>query len=81
MIKIKWTFIPDYRKSQYLDQVDLIVVYSGKRYVALNVRHLTIDKIADQAPDMIQALKDDMRKERNGRTLRKMRHNTARSRH
>lgn len=78
MIKLKWTFIPDYRGSEYLDPVDLILCYSGKRYIALNVRHLTIETIAAQAPTMIKELKKDMR---DGRTLRKMRRNAARRRH
>lgn len=81
MKRIKWTFIPDYRASEYLDHIDLIVCYSGKRYVALNVRHLTISTIQFQAPGMIKALKEDMRHERNGRSLRKMRGTTARRRH
>lgn len=77
MIKLHWTFIPDYRKSEYMEQVDLIVCYSGKRYIALNVRDLTISDIERNIPLMILNLKKDMKEERHGRQVRKMRRRTA----
>lgn len=73
MIRIKWAYIPDYRPLENLERIDLIVCYSGKRYVALNVRHLTVESVEKQVTSMINTLKKDMKDERARRTLRKVR--------
>lgn len=78
MKKLQWTFIPDYRKSEYLDQIDLVVCYSGKRYIAVNVRHMTISTLEAQIPLMIKELKKDMRDERAGRKVRRVRRRNTR---
>lgn len=77
--KISWAYIPDYRETEYLEQTNLLVCYSGKRYVAMNIENMVISRIEELAPDMVKTLKKDIKDERAGRQMRRMR-NRARGR-
>lgn len=76
--KISWAYIPDYRETEYLEKINLLVCYSGKRYVAMNIENMVVSRIQELAPDMIKELKKDMRDERAGRKVRRMRRHTTR---
>lgn len=76
--KISWTYIADYRETEYLEKVNLLVCYSGKRYVAMNIENMVISRIEELIPDMIKALKKDLKDERNERQVRRVRRHTAR---